>query len=309
MDNLCGFKNYLVNSKKSSASTVEAYLRDVKQFITYCNTSDYSKINSVTINEYLYTQKKSDATKVRIIASLRSFFNFLIENGMAIENPTKKIKLKRDKKNTLGVLEAEETVLLLSQPDGDDFKSIRDKAMLELLYATGIKVSELLQINVNDINLTIGILHLKNASKERIIPIYPAAVKSLAIYLTNVRPAIVLDDSQEILFTNLNGQPMSRQGFWKIIKFYAKKAGIEQEINPQTLRHSFAAHLLENGAKLQDIKEMLGHSDISSTQVYAQFIKNKYTSKYAKFHPLAKKYNSPKTTESSIFKLLKIISF
>ena len=178
--------------------------------------------------------------------------------------------------------------MLLSQPDGMDYKSIRDKAMLELLYATGIKVSELIDLRITDVNLQIGILHLHNDKKERIIPIYPAAVKSIADYLVNVRPAIVLDDGEDRLFTNMTGQQMSRQGFWKIIKHYAEKAGIKKDITPHTLRHSFAAHLLENGAKLSDIKDMLGHTDISSTQIYSQLIKSKYTSAYAKFHPLAR---------------------
>ncbi len=287
-DKLQLFKNYLSVNKKSSASTIEAYLRDVKQFMEYCSSPNFSTVTVKGITEYINSLDKSDATKVRIIASLRAFFNCLIANGELADNPAEQIKLKKEKKNKLGVLESDEIVLLLSQPDGDDFKSIRDKAMLELLYATGIKVSELLQVKVSDINLTIGILHLKNGEKERIVPIYPAAVKSIEDYIQNARDGIIEDDSQDILFTNLNGQAMSRQGFWKIIKFYAEKAGIKQEITPQTLRHSFAAHLLENGARLQDIKEMLGHSDISSTQVYAQFVKNKYTSKYAKFHPLAK---------------------
>lgn len=288
MERLLDFKQYLADRKKSSVSTLEAYMRDVKQFVTYCGIEDFEKINSKLIDTYLKNLKRSDATKVRIIASLRAFFNFLIEKGELDFNPANEVKLKKTKTRTLGVLEAEEIVLLLSGPDGDDFKSIRDKAMLELLYATGIKVSELLQVKLVDINLTIGILHLKNGEKERIVPIYPAAVKSLSDYIQNARSAIVSDKGEQYLFTNLSGQPMSRQGFWKIIKFYAKKAGIKQEITPQTLRHSFAAHLLENGARLQDIKEMLGHSDISSTQVYAQYIKNKYASKYAKFHPLAK---------------------
>ena len=160
--------------------------------------------------------------------------------------------------------------------------------MLELLYATGIKVSELIELTVNDINLQIGLLHLHNEKKERIVPMYPGAVKAVAAYMVNVRPIIVEDSSEDRLFTNMNGQPMTRQGFWKIIKHYSQKAGIKKDITPHTLRHSFAAHLIENGAQLKDIKEMLGHSDISSTQVYAQFIKNKYTAAYAKFHPFAK---------------------
>ncbi len=288
MDYINSFYNYLFETKKASKSTLEAYIRDIKQFITYCNTSDYSAITVKQIENYLKKINKSEATKVRILASLRAFFKFLCLTGVINENPTENIKLKKTKNHNLGVLDAEEIVLLLSQPDGEDFKSIRDKSMLELLYATGIKVSELLAVKVKDVNLTIGILHLKNGEKERIVPIYPAAVKTLTYYIQSARTAIVSEENSDYLFTNLSGQPMSRQGFWKIIKFYAKKAGIKQEITPQTLRHSFAAHLLENGAKLKDIKEMLGHSDISSTQVYAQFVKDKYASKYAKFHPLAK---------------------
>ncbi len=288
MELLSEFKKYLADSKNSSASTLEAYVRDVNHFVSYCGFDNISKVDSRIISKYIESINKSDATKIRIIASLRAFYKFLLEKGMVRVNPAAEVRVNKVKQHTLGVLDSQEIVLLLSQPDGDDFKSVRDKAMLELLYATGIKVSELLQVKISDVNLTIGILHLKNGEKERIVPIYPAAVKSLALYIQNVRSGIISDDSQEFLFTNLNGQPMSRQGFWKIIKFYAKKAGIKQDITPQTLRHSFAAHLLENGAKLQDVKEMLGHSDISSTQVYAQFVKNKYTSKYAKFHPLAK---------------------
>lgn len=288
MELLLQFKHYLESNKKASSNTLEAYLRDVKQFVTYCGFDSFEKIESKTITDYLTAIDKSEATKLRILASLRAFFKFLEQKGVITQNPANQVKLKKTKPNALGVLDADEIVLLLSQPNGDDFKSVRDKAMLELLYATGIKVSELLQVKLTDINLIIGILHLKNGAKERIVPIYPAAVKSLTDYVQNVRGGIVGENSQDCLFTNLNGQPMSRQGFWKIIKQYAKQAGIKQEITPQTLRHSFAAHLLENGAKLQDIKEMLGHSDISSTQVYAQFIKNKYTSKYAKYHPLAK---------------------
>lgn len=287
MNCLAEYKNYLANTKKSSASTLEAYIRDVKQFILYC-PQDFTKIDAITIENYISGLQKSESTKMRILASLRAFFKYLVISGKISNNPTDSIKLKKTKMHDLGVLEANEIVLLLSQPDGDDFKSVRDKAMLELIYATGIKVSELLAVKVSDVNLTVGILHLKSGEKERIVPIYPAAVKTVADYIQNVRRAIVGENENTYLFTNLSGQPMSRQGFWKIIKYYANKAGIKKEITPQTLRHSFAAHLLENGAKLNDIKEMLGHSDISSTQVYAKFVKEKYVSKYVKFHPLAK---------------------
>lgn len=288
------FKNYLVNQKKASVNTVESYLRDINQFYLYCSLvkeNDISNIDVAFINrylEYLTHNGKSEATRLRITATLRCFFKFLFSTGKVSQNPADSIKIKKTVQRMPGVLDSNEIVLLLSQPDGEDYKSIRDKAMLELLYATGIKVSELLKLTVNDFNLAIGILRLKSNNKERIIPMYQGAVKSVADYLVNVRPVIVTDNNEEILFTNLNGQPMTRQGFWKIVKFYAKKAGISTEITPHTLRHSFAAHLLENGAKLQDIKEMLGHSDISSTQIYAQYMKSKYSKNYAKFHPLAK---------------------
>ena len=288
------FKQYLIVEKKSSSNTVESYLRDLLQFSSYCASikiTTVQKVKTDTINaymQYLTNQGKSDATKARISSSIRAFYRYLISIGAVTENPVNAANKNKVEKKMPGVLDSSQIVLLLSQPSGNDYKSIRDKAMLELLYATGIKVSELLDLRVNDFNIQLGILHLSGGKKERIIPIYPAAVKSVTDYLINVRPAIVLEPSQDKLFTNINGAPMSRQGFWKLIKHYAAQAGIKEEITPHTLRHSFAAHLLENGARLQDIKEMLGHSDISSTQIYAQYIKNKYAVNYTRFHPLAK---------------------
>lgn len=288
------FRAYLLEEKKASGNTVESYMRDITQFASYCALSKVEDLVTVDTEflhryiEYLSVMGKSDATKSRIVASLRCYYRCLVSKGLTAANPVDGIKLKKAEKKLPGILDSNEIVLLLSQPDGGDYKSIRDKAMLELLYATGIKVSELIDLTVSDVNLQIGILHLRSGKKERIIPMYPAAVKSVADYLVNVRPAIVLDSSEDRLFTNMTGQHMSRQGFWKIIKHYAETAGIKKDITPHTLRHSFAAHLLENGAKLSDIKEMLGHSDISSTQVYAQLMKSKYTAAYAKFHPLAK---------------------
>ncbi len=288
------FKNYLLYDKKSSNNTVESYLRDVNQFALYCSSLSVNKplqIKEEVLTKYLNflsLKGKSEATQMRILASIRCFFRFLCSKGVVETNPCDAIKLKSNVKKMPGVLDANEIILLLSQPSQEDFKGIRDKAMLEILYATGIKVSELLDLTVSDFNMQIGILHLHNKTKERIIPMYPAAVKSVTDYLLNVRPIIVTDANEDRLFTNMNGQAMSRQGFWKIIKYYAEKAGIKGEITPHTLRHSFASHLLENGANLKDIKEMLGHSDISSTQIYAQLMKSKYTQSYSKFHPLAK---------------------
>ncbi len=288
------FREYLTDVKKSSANTLESYIRDVSQFSSYCasvnirDSLDVATSNIQNYLDYLSVIGKSDATKNRIVASLRCYYRCLVLKGVASANPVDGIKIKKTEKKLPSVLEASEIMLLLSQPSGGDYKSIRDKAMLELLYATGIKVSELIELTVSDVNLQIGILHLHSGKKERIIPMYPAAVKCIADYLLNVRPALVLDAGEDKLFTNMTGQHMTRQGFWKIIKHYAETAGIKKDITPHTLRHSFAAHLLENGAKLTDIKEMLGHTDISSTQIYAQLMKSKYTAAYAKFHPLAK---------------------
>lgn len=287
------FRDYLIVDKKSSKNTTESYMRDVLQFNEYCvsnGTKNLLKISSEQIYkylEYLSLIGKSESTRSRIIASLRAFYKYLLFANVILKNPLNGIKQEKTEKKLPSILEQKEVLALLSQPKGDDYKSIRDKAMLELLYATGIKVSELVTLKVSDINLQIGFLTL-NGKSERIIPIYPNAVKSIATYLLNVRPILVSDNTVEELFTNMNGQPLTRQGFWKLIKQYAEAAKIKKDITPHTLRHSFAAHLLENGAQLKDIKEMLGHSDISSTQVYAHLIKTKYSQNYAKFHPLAK---------------------
>ena len=288
------FENYLKTEKRASVNTTESYLRDVVSFSSYCKMNGMTSLLSVTTStidkyfSYLTVIGKSQSTVSRVAASLRCYSSYLLKNKYCESNPVNGIKLKTAEKKLPEILSGKEVLNLLAQPSGSDYKSIRDKAMLELLYATGIKVSELIELSVSDINLQIGILNLKNIKNERIIPIYPAAVKTLQTYIMSVRPAIISDIEEERLFTNMSGAPLSRQGFWKIVKHYADMAKINKDITPHTLRHSFAAHLLENGAELRDIKEMLGHSDISSTQVYAQLMKNKYARDYKKFHPLAK---------------------
>ena len=288
------FREYLFNIKHCSKNTLDAYIRDVSKFIEYCSLNGAESVDVITEEyitkyiEYLSFLGKSDATKTRTVASLRSYFGFLMSQGVINTDPTKDVKGPKTARKMPDILDSKEITLLLSQPNGDDNKSIRDRAMLELLYATGIKVSELIELKITDINLQVGIIHTKNSKHERIVPLYPAANKHLAEYCSVARPALIHNSGEDRLFTNMNGQPMPRQGFWKIIKHYAEKAGITKDITPHTLRHSFAAHLLENGAQLNDIKEMLGHSDISSTQIYAQLIKSKYAQSYAKFHPLAK---------------------
>lgn len=287
------FKIYLTTEKNASKNTLESYLRDLSQFLSYINLNGFKKISDVKNNDFLnyidHLQKsgKSYSTLTRTVASLRCYFMFLLNSGVISETPVYGLTLKKEEKKIPEILTNKEVSLLLSLPDCSDLKGCRDKAMLEILYATGIKVSELINITLSDINLQIGILHLNSDKHERIIPMYPEAVKSLLNYCTRVRDIVVLDPKQEFLFTNMNGNKMTRQGFWKIIKSYAKQAKIDKDITPHTLRHSFAAHLLENGAPLKDIQEILGHSDISSTQIYAQMMRNRYSRTYKKYHPMA----------------------
>ncbi len=295
IDYLKSFSVYLNNEKKCSKSTLESYLRDIKRFLEYLSSYPYSEMNEVgseVVNKYLETVQKSGksyATVLRTIASVKCFFNYLY-HVKAIENkPEISAKPpKPEEKKFPEILTGDEVKLLLAQPNCADMKGVRDKAMLELLYATGIRVSELVNVSVSDIDLQIGILRLKSKLSERIIPLYPSALKSISNYITKVRDIVVYDSTITTLFTNMNGRQMTRQGFWKIIKQYAELAGIKKEITPHTLRHSFAAHLLENGAPLKDIKEILGHSDISSTQIYTQMMRNRYAQSYKRYHPLAK---------------------
>ncbi len=288
------FTEYLKNVKKSSVSTVDSYSRDITKFENFCKVSNLKNITDITsafIKKYtafMLSNGQSEASVSRSVASLRCYFKYLVSKNIITESPMSNITQIHSAKKLPEILTNKEVITLLNQPIGNDFKSCRDKAMLELLYATGIKVSELISLKISDINLNIGILHLKNEKNERIIPIYPEAIKAISKYINNVRIFLVSDEDNEYLFTNMNGQVMTRQGFWKIIKQYAAQAKIKKDITPHTLRHSFAAHLLENGAQLTDIKEMLGHSDISSTQIYAQIMKNKYAAAYKKYHPLAR---------------------
>ena len=288
------FEVFLKETKKCSSNTLESYLRDVSQFASFCDLLKMRSTSSIKythINEYIDSLKKagkSEATVTRVIASLRCYYSFCVSVDICKENPLKDIKVSRSVKKLPEVLTAKEVSLLLSQPDCSDLKGCRDKAMLELLYATGIKVSELISIKLSDINLQIGILHLHTGKSERIIPMYPEALKALSNYCNNVRDVVVLGNDTDELFTNMNGKPLTRQGLWKIIKYYADKANIKKDITPHTIRHSFAAHLLENGAPLKDIQEILGHSDLSSTQVYAQLMRNRYAQSYKKYHPMAR---------------------
>ncbi len=282
-----------MNIKKASANTVASYMRDIRQFGQYVEETLESDLLSVTKDQisvyfaWMTNCGKSSATVTRSLASLKGFYAYLVAEGHVGDNPVKNIRLMKAEKKLPQILTGKEVELLLEQPKCTDMKGYRDKAMLELLYATGIRVSELISMDVEDVNLPAGFIRCSSGGKERTIPMYPAAVRALRNYVTDIRPNMIADPMETALFVNLSGERMSRQGFWKIIKHYQQTANISKDITPHTLRHSFAAHLLENGADLKSIQEMLGHSDISSTQIYTQIVKQNLKSVYNKFHPKA----------------------
>lgn len=291
------FNKYLVDVKKCSQNTLSSYMRDVRQLSDYLDTHDIGTIDSAGEDElhdyidWLKGNGKSVATVSRAIASIKSLYGVLAENGIIAENPTCKLTPDKNTHKLPQILTSKEVELLLEQPSCTDAKGYRDRAMLEILYATGIRVSELIALNIGDVNTSVGIVRCKSKDKERVIPLYPTAVKALTEYIEFVRPQMIALPGEQALFVNISGERMSRQGFWKIIKSYQHKANIEKTITPHTLRHSFAAHLLENGADLRSIQEMLGHSDISSTQIYSQLVKKQLKDVYNKAHPRAHSSN------------------
>ena len=287
------FEQYLRKDLQLTENTTISYCRDVRLFSEWLEQDRTIRLNSASkedISSYLrYLQGlgKSPSTVSRCAASLKRFYTYLMEQGITQNNPAAGITLEKHGRKLPNILTNHEVDTFLSQPDQTDPKGIRDKAMLELLYASGIRVSELIGLNLEDVNLSVGFLVCRSADKERVIPLYKVAVKSIQEYLQNVRPILTADNGENALFVNVNGSRMSRQGFWKIVKSYQSKAGIKKEITPHTLRHSFAAHLLENGADIRDIQEMLGHADISTTQIYTKVIRSHLKEIYDKTHPRA----------------------
>lgn len=292
MEYLKEYEAYLTTEKKASPNTLSSYLRDIGQYLHWAEGEGFTpyQAEQEDIEHYvkhLSAVGKSVATVTRGLASIKSFYTFLIGTGAVGVNPAKGIVPAKVERKLPQILTSKEVDLFLEQPDHSDAKGCRDKAMLELLYATGIRVSELIGLNMEHLNLSAGFVRCPGKSKERIIPLYPAAVRALTEYVNRVRPQMLERVGENALFVNMSGERMSRQGFWKIIKHYQEKAGIKKEITPHTLRHSFAAHLLENGADLRSIQEMLGHADISSTQIYAQLVNQKLKDVYNKAHPRA----------------------
>ncbi|MDP4181594.1 MAG: site-specific tyrosine recombinase XerD [Bacillota bacterium] len=284
---------FLEKDKRLSLNTLQSYKRDIDQYIAYLkeiNLLNIKNTNKTTVITYLlHLQKKGRAVSTisRNLASIRSLYQYMYKNNMIDQDPTIDLDSPKVEKKLPQILSTHEVELLLDQPKCVDLKGFRDKAMLELLYATGIRVSELINLNLTEVNMEVGFIKCNKGTRERMIPVGSMALSALFEYLNKSRNLLIQKPDEKALFVNINGRRLTRQGFWKIIKQYKNQAKISKDITPHTLRHSFAAHLLENGADLRSIQEMLGHSDISSTQVYAQLAKNKIKEVYKKTHPRA----------------------
>ena len=292
LDLIAAYENYLAKVKQASTNTSASYIRDIRQFAGWLDgvgveIVDAKQLNISTYLSYLESQGRSGATVSRSLASLKNFYSYVVSTGFMEKTPVTDIHVDRGEKKLPQILTGREIELLLQQPASVDAKGIRDKAMLEVMYATGIRVTELIDLDIDDVNLELGTIKCASARKSRSIPLYPGALKALTTYITDIRRAMLADPDERALFVNVGGVRMSRQGFWKILKHYQATAHIEKEITPHTLRHSFAVHLLENGADLGSLQELMGHSDISSTQMYTHMINQKLKSVYEKCHPKA----------------------
>lgn len=285
------FITYLGKVKKMSDNTIISYRRDLTKLYDYLVESGIKSITEVTqedLNGYIKSLedgKFKAATISRNIASIKALFHYMEEQGIILSDVSENLKAPKIEKKLPNIMTVEETERLLMQPTPNNPKGYRDKAMLELLYATGIRVSELITLRVRDVDIKTSLLSCSDNGRERKIPFGNKARAALVDYIGTGREQLLNGESSEILFPNCNGKPMSRQGFWKLLKAYGKKAGIEQDITPHTIRHSFAAHLVENGADLKSVQEMLGHSDISTTQIYVKLGTNHIREEYDKAHP------------------------
>ena len=286
------FLEFLQNEKKLSNNTLQSYKRDIIQFEEYVekNRINYAKADQDDIKSYLHYLReigKKSSTISRNLASIRSFYQFLVRTKKVKHDPTEDVQSPKVEKRVPSVLTSQEVELLLEQPKDVDLKGTRDKAMLEFAYATGMRVTEIISLNIEDVNLEEGFVICRTGSKQRNIPLGSLSLKALKEYIENARDILIKDEKEKALFVNVNGKRLTRQGFWKIVKFYKEQAHITKDITPHVLRHSFATHLLQNGADLKAIQTMLGHSDISSTQVYMQFQDPGLKDVYQKAHPRA----------------------
>lgn len=293
VDLIGAYENYLSRIKQASANTISSYMRDIRQFADWLKASggiDLLDVQQSHISDYisvLEAQGRSGATRSRALASLKNFYAYLVSSGFLDETPVREVKIQREEKKLPQILTNREVEQLLAQPSATDAKGIRDKAMLEVMYATGIRVTELISLDLDDVNLEGGTIRCAGSKKNRLIPLYADALRALTTYLKDVRGLMLADPRERALFVNVGGSRMSRQGFWKILKAYQTSAHIDKEIGPHTLRHSFAVHLLENGADIGSVQELMGHSDISSTQVYTHMIDQHLKQVYERCHPKA----------------------
>ena len=293
LDLIQAYENYLTKVKHASKNTIFSYMRDIRQFYQWLHDVekkellDATQLNMNAYMNHLESAGKSSATRSRCLASLKNFYVYLVSSGFLEKTPVTDIRIDRGETKLPQILNGREIEMLLAQPVCVDAKGYRDKAMLEVMYATGIRVSELIELDIDDVNLDAGVIKCTSAKKSRVIPLYPAALRALSVYVREIRNTMLAEPDESALFVNVNGTRMSRQGFWKILKHYQETAHIEKEITPHTLRHSFAVHLLENGADIDSLQELMGHCDISSTQMYTQMINQKLKSVYEKCHPKA----------------------
>ena len=286
------FFDFLENDKKLSDNTLQSYKRDLKQFKRYIEACEinYNHVKEEDIKDYikeLQEEGKKASSISRCIASIRSFYQFVLKRKKIKVDPTANIQSPKIEKRVPSVLTSKEVELLLDQPKDVDLKGTRDKAMLEFAYATGMRVTEIISLNIDDVNLEEGYVTCKTGNKQRTIPLGTMSLNALKEYVEDARDVLIKNDDEKALFVNVNGGRLTRQGFWKIIKYYKEQAHITKDITPHVLRHSFATHLLQNGADLKAIQTMLGHSDISSTQVYMQFQDEGLKDIYKKAHPRA----------------------
>lgn len=285
------FIAFLNKDKTASKNTLMSYQRDLNKLAGFLSGRGISDLGDVTKGDlesfldYLKESGFAPATISRSIASMKAFWHYLTRQGIVTEDVAVSLHAPRIEKKAPEVLTVKEINLLMEQPKGNNDKEIRDKAMLELLYATGIRVSELISLTISDIDMESSQITVRDRGKVRTVPFGSSSYKALKAYLGGTRGDMLGDKKSDLLFLNCSGEEMSRQGFWKIIKLYAKKAGIKSDITPHTLRHSFAAHLVENGAELKSVQEMLGHSDISTTMIYTRVKTNHLKEVYSKAHP------------------------
>lgn len=293
LDLIGAYENYLTKVKQASGNTISSYMRDIRQFAGWLHEEeetevvDAAELHIQGFLTHLESEGRSASTRSRALASLKNFYGYVVSTGFLTESPVKAVKVDRGEKKLPQILTSREIELLLAQPSSTEPKGVRDKAMLEVLYATGIRVSELIGLDIDDVPPEGGMLRCRSGKKSRTVPLYDDAQKALSVYIREVRPLLLAQPGEKALFVNIGGARMSRQGFWKILKHYQSTANISKEITPHTLRHSFAVHLLENGAELGVLQELMGHSDISSTQMYTQMVDRRVKQVYERCHPKA----------------------